>query len=276
MLGLATLGAFVVTIPGARAESEAPGSSALLELGGAAEVWVDDVEAPARREGAAPFRASHAIAGDSAVLEWLRAAAKGRFEPKDGTLTIVENRSAKRRMDFVGAHITELKLPALSKRKPGKRPFMVEVKWQPTAVTHGKASGKVVGRQAGTSAWQVSSFRLVGPAALGDAVETIVLPTITTKLVEGTRTAEIGELALVLVGRSEAALAKVVRDAELTDGEVRDLQVEMLDAGTRRAQGAIVLERCKLVDATPAAAAKDGSVALTLTFAVERIDLRLG
>lgn len=269
LCGVAAVGAAFVTIGRAHAKPTGPVDGALVEIGGSGAVWVEQADTSDEKSGA--FRVSYPIAAGG-LLEWVRAAARGRFEPISGAVTIVEDGIARRRVDFTEAYINEIKLPSLSTSKKNKQPFTVDIKWQPTQVKHSKASGKIAAKRAEGPGWDTSSFRVEGLGAIADLVTTITLPTITTKLVDKKRVAQIGDLTIELEAASPAALAKVIADGKLTDGEYFDAQIDMRDASTGASKGKIVLERSRLRASEPAA---DGSAKLTLTFAVERFDLRI-
>ena len=264
LCGVAAVGASLVTIGRAHAKA---GDGTLVEIGGSAGVWVE--QATVSDEKSDAFRVSYPIAAGG-LLEWVRATARGRFEPIAGAVTIVEDGVARRRVDFTEAYINEIKLPSLSSQS--KQPFRIDIKWQPTEVKHSKASGKIAAKRAEGPGWDTSSFRLEGLGAVADLVTTITLPKITTKTSGKKRVAEIGDLAIVLEAASPAALAKVIKDGKLTDGEYFDLAIDMRDASNGASKGKIVLERSRLRATEPAT---DGSVKLTLTFAVERFDLRI-
>ena len=154
-----------------------------------------------------------------------------------------QNSELQRRIDWSTGPLTELAMDPLDARD-GKKPFALDIKWQPSVVKYSKASGKVnSGVTKKAKAWLCSNFRLT-PGGLpfdGKGVVRVELPTVKSKgqakvgarRLSATPEVEFGPLRLTVSGVSVdeafAWVQKVQQHGGVLAGDRFDLSIEMLD-----------------------------------------------
>jgi hypothetical protein len=298
----AALSAAGLWVPRAFAGPAAGGYSAgnyAIELGGSVRGWLGGVEIAEHLAvggkdavyGLGPFSASHSISESGVLLDWIMALPRKQVVEQNGAVILADyNFDAKRRIDFTAGHITSVKLPKLSAAE-GKKPFAVDFKWQPSTVSHSQASGKVSiksekGKGGGAKQLSSSAFRFQGLPGDTDYITGITLPTISIPSATGRKKGEkpaatTSDVVIEVSGRSRESLYKyvhgVISDGKLTDNEYLDFGIELLDPTLTKTLATVQLFGCGLRSYKEAGleANKEGAAKFTLTFSVERFDLKL-
>ncbi len=237
--------------------------------------------------GLGPFSASYSISEANALLDWIMSLPRKKVAETNGAIVFADhNFDAKRRVEWTEGLITSVQFPKLS-ATDGKKPFMVDFKWQPSTVSHAGGGGGKVQAQGGkkpTKAISVSNFRLSGLPAESEFVTAIGLPLVSVPEA-GRKDAKgdikFGDMTLEFSGRSREAVYKYVQgvldDGRLTDDEHRDFGIELLDSTLNKTLGNISLIGCGLrsYKEAPIEVNKESTAKFTLTFTVERFDLKL-
>lgn len=274
----------------------ATAANVALELEGKFGAFVDKVSLPALLFPAAgqptfgAFEARINVSSASALLDWAMSLARRKVAKAAGAVLVANhNFDLQRRIDWSAGPLTELALDPLDARE-GKKPFAINVKWQPSAVKHSKGSGKVnsgVAKKA--KAWLCSNFRLTmgGLPFDGKRVVRVELPTVKSKgqakigarRLAVTPEVEFGPLRLTVSGlgvdEAFAWVQKVQDHGGVLAGDRFDLSIEMLDATLAKVLGTIALKGCTL-QSWEEPAFESASVAVrmaVLSFAVRGLDL---
>ena len=278
----------------------AQSANAALEIDGANVGWLSSVEpAPLemipdaatrgqRRLKLGEFKASQSVSGAGGLLDWALSVLRPAPVAANGAVVLADaNFQARRRIDFTGSHITEVRFPALDASL--KQAFSVDVKWQPTTMAFSKATGAVLLPKAGKrKAWMCANFRVGGLPFDARFVTKVQLPTITTQLSAasgrkkaGVASVSLGEVVIeVAASGIDGALDyvnKVADDGLLTDAEFFDFSIELLDPSLSKTLATLVFGGCGLLRAL---SPKEGSASeaikkFTLGFSVERFDLKV-
>ncbi len=267
-----------------------------LELEGKFGAFVDKVSLPALLFPAAgpptfgAFEARINVSTASALLDWaMSLVRRNGSEPAGAVLVANQNFDLQRRIDWSAGPVTELALDPLDARE-GKKPFTINVKWQPSAVKHSKGSGKVGGGVAKKAkAWLCSNFRLTmgGLPFDGKRVSRVELPTVKSmgqpkigaRRLAPTPEVEFGPLRLTVSGpgvdEAFAWVQKVQDHGGVVAGDRFDLSIEMLDATLAKVLGTITVQGCTLQSwEEPAFESANGAVRMAvLSFAVQGLDL---
>jgi len=269
-----------------------------VELGGktagflSAVTIAEHLSVPGNQGGAfglGQFAASYSISEANQLVDWIMSLPRKQVQEKDGAIIFTDhNSNAKRRVEWTDGLITSVQFPKLSATE-NKKPFAVDVKWQPSTVSHFDGGDKKVstkGAGKGAKALSASSFRLKGLPAESDFVTSIALPLVSTPDEAGRKGKEkagikIGDVAIEFSGRSRDSVYKyvqgVIEDGNLTDKEFLDLAIELLDPTLTKTLSTVQLFGCGL-RSYKEGKIESGSESLpkfTLTFSVERFDLVL-
>lgn len=267
-----------------------------LELEGKFGAFVDKVSLPALLFPAAgqptfgAFEARINVSSASALLDWAMTLARRKVADASGAVLVAnQNFDAQRRIDWSAGLVTELALDPLDARD-GKKPFAINVKWQPSAVKHSKGSGKVNGGVAKKAkAWLCSNFRLTmgGLPFDGKRVVRVELPTVKSKgqaKIGARRRAvmpevEFSPMRLTVSGLGVddafAWVQKVQEHGGVLANDRFDLSIEMLDPALAKVLGTITLQGCTLQSwEEPAFESANEAVRMAvLSFAVLGLDL---
>lgn len=239
--------------------------------------------------GLGPFTASYSISEANKILDWIMSLPRKQVVSNDGAIILADQDfNAKRRVEWTDGLLTSVQFPKLSAAE-GKKPFAVDVKWQPSTVSHSDGGDKKLstkGAGKGAKALSTSTFRLKGLPAEGDFVTSIALPLISTPDEAGRKGKEkagikIGDITLEFGGRSRDAVYDyvkgVIADGNLTDNEYLDLSIELLDQAQSKTLSTVQLFGCGLrsYKESKLEAGSEKQAKFTLTFSVERFDLVL-
>jgi len=257
-------------------------------------VAVSPGASPLRRSGGnvvlGEMDAEFDLSAPGPLLDWLRTLTQGNARPTSGAVQVLDvNFKAQRRIDFIDGLLTGLTLPVLS-ATDGRAPVTVGLRWQPARVVDGKGGGQVVKFPiTRRKAMLRSNFRLQGLPFDSSAVLRVEPPAVSTRLattlarqpVAHYAAVEIGELLLVLGGRSvEPARAwamKLLADGRLDEGEYLNLTVELLDPSLKTVLATLQLGGCGLLacEEPRIDAASETLPTLGLRFTVEQLDLQV-
>jgi hypothetical protein len=267
-------------------------TNAALEIDGQSLGWLKSVE-PAPIEFVADpatpgqrllrfgeFQATQAITGPGGVLDWVLPLLESAPAAASGAVVLADtNFQARRRADFKDALITEVRFEDLD--ATGKQAFAVALKWQPASVAFSKASGVVAAPRLGKrKAWLVSNFRVQGLPFDTRFVTRVQWPVITHS--GGDAGARFSEWRIELgAGSADSVLAyadQLMQDGMLTDDELFDCSMELLDTSLSKVLATVSLAGCALLrlahPAEAAAGAGAGAGPYTLSFSVARLGLR--
>jgi hypothetical protein len=269
-------------------------SNFALELDGSAAGLLSAVTIPEHvitkgdTFGLGPAAASYAISEANAIFDWIMSLPRKQAQSKSGAIILADhNFNEKRRFEFTDGLITDVQFPKLS-ASDGKKPFTVDVKWQPSAGSHSNGSGKLtVPAPKKSKTISTSAFRLKGLPAESDYVTSITLPSVSVPTEAARKGAvkaaniKFGDITIEFSGRSRDSVYQyvkgVIADGKLTDNEYLDLTIELLDPAQVKALASVQLIGCGLksykegrIEANNESVAK-----FTLGFGVERLDLVL-
>lgn len=238
--------------------------------------------------GLGPFSASYSVSEASAVLDWIMSLPRKQEQRTSGAIVFADhNFDAKRRVEWTEGLLTSVQFPKLSASE-AKKPFAVDFKWQPSTVSHtGGGGGKLDGSGAkkGAKLLSTSNFRLSGLPAESEFVTAIGLPLVS--VAEAGRKGDtkggikFGDVTLEFSGRSREAVYKYVKgvidDGRLSENEYLDFGIDLLDPSLTKTVGTVSLLGCGLrsYKEAPIEANKEGQAKFTLTFSVERFDLKV-
>lgn len=240
--------------------------------------------------GLGPFSASYAISESGAILDWIMSLPRKNVAERDGAIIFADHSfTARRRVDFTVGHITSVKLPKLSAAE-NKKPFVVDFSWQSATVSHGPGSGQKVQiaptKGKGVKSMSTAAFRVQGLPGDTDYITGIVLPTISFPPAGNRKKGEnpvatTSDVVLEFSMRSRDSqyenAKKIIADGKLTDDEYLDFAVELLDPSLTKTLATVQLFGCGLRSfKEPLTEANKEEVAkFTMTFSVERFDLKL-
>lgn len=274
----------------------ATAANVALELEGTFGAFADQVSLPALlfpAEGQPTFGAFEArinVSGASALLDWAMSLARRKVADASGAVLVANhNFDVQRRIDWSNGFLTELALDPLDARE-GKKPFAIDVKWQPSAVKHSKGSGKVSSRVTKKAkAWLCSNFRLTtnGLPFDGKRVVRVELPTVKSKgqaengarRLAATPEVEFGTLRITVSGLGVddafAWVQKVQEHGGVLADDRFDLSIDMLNPTLAKVLGTIALQGCTLQSwEEPAFESANAAVrTAVLSFAVQGLDL---
>lgn len=238
--------------------------------------------------GLGPFTASYSISETNALVDWIMSMARKEVVTHSGAIIVADHDfDAKRRVEWTDGLLTSVQFPKLSANE-GKKPFAVDFKWQPSTVSHSKGSGKVAvpAGKKGAKALSTSAFRLTGLPADSDFVSSIALPLVSVPEEGGRKGkqkagANIGDVVIEFAGSSRDSVygyvQRVIADGKLTDNEYLDFGIELLDPSLSKTVATVQLFGCGLraYKESKLETGKESSAKFTLTFSVERFDLKL-
>ena len=272
------------------------GSNFFLELNGTVAGALRSAQPPAiefargaarrasRSVSVGSFSASSAVM-PGAMMDWVLSVMAERAPSAplaNGALIYTDlNMQARRRVDWTGGAITEIKFSDLDATS-GKLPFDVNLAWQPKALQFVAGAGKVASTKA-VKGIIAANFRVLG-LPFSDNVLKIQLPLVTTQLT-GTKAKTpyagitLGELRIEVApgvkGELLDYISGVIADGKLTGEEYLDLSIELLDPSLAKVLATVSLKGCGLlrIDQPKEEGGKEALQRYTLTFSVELFDL---
>jgi len=281
-----------------------------LELGGKTAGWLRRLQPPgyevaqvagpagelivpknAGRVTLTPVDADFVLAGPGPLLDWALTLPRRSAVTMDGAILLLDpNFRIRRRVEWTQGLLTEVRLPELD--ATAKALFTVGLSWQPETLRYPK-----VGADAGpigpgkAKGILLSNFRVTGLPFDASAVVRVALPTVRAKVVvenvgsqrqpqRHVTGVDLGEVRLEIGARSAEAVrdwvAKVIGDGAVTDAELINLDIELLDPTLKNVLATISLRGCALIGYAEfeleAVSEKPANVALRLS--VDDLDIR--
>jgi hypothetical protein len=237
-----------------------------------------------------PAGADFAVTGPGPLLDWALTLPRKVQVPVDGAIELLDrNNRSVRRTEWSQGLLTELRLPELD--ATSRSPFTIGITWQPEAVRFSKGGSSAGAPRPGKSkALLLSNFRVIGLPFDASAVIRVALPTVRASIAAEPGTerlpqrqvagVDFGEVQLEIGARSADAVrdwvATVIGDDAVTDAELVDFSIELLDPTLKNVLATISLRGCALTGYAEfeLAAGTDRPANVALRFRVGDLDIK--
>lgn len=233
------------------------------------------------------------IADSSALLDWIQSVLRSDVIENDGAIIVADiNQVGRRRVNWIGGHIVDLKLTDLDAASV-KNPFGVDVTVKPRSIEFTADSNKISAPQPGAGrALLTSNFRVQGMGSEIDAhVMKVTWPSMKHKIAEahyGDKLLpdlsyaglELGKVSFELTATAYPAIEKLMKkqlfDRDVNDSTYIPIAVEMLSTDLKKTLATITMTGCHLQEVKQSALeAGDKMSTITCSWTVEHIDLKL-
>lgn len=233
------------------------------------------------------------IAEASVLLAWIQSVLRSDVIENDGAIVVADiNQVGRRRLNFIGGHIVDLKLTDLDAASV-KAPFGVDVTVKARSIEFTADSNKISAPQPGTGrAMLTSNFRFQGfGSEIDPHVIKVTWPSMKHKIAEahyGSKLLpdlsyaglEIGKGSVECTASAYPAIEKLMKkqlfDRDVSDSTYIPLAVEMLSTDLKKTLATVTMTSCHLQEVKQSALeAGDKMSTVTLGFTVEHILLEL-
>jgi hypothetical protein len=239
-----------------------------------------------------PMDAEFDLSAASPLLDWaLSLSRRNSQAPSGAALVLDTNFKVRRRIEWTEGLLTEVRFPALD--ASAKSPFTVGLAWQPASIAQGKTNGDIVRPGPGKrKSLLVSNFRVQGLPFDTKFTSRVTLPTVRGKVAVETygssrrtgchyASVDNGEVSIEVVAGSASAardwVQAVAVDGRVTDSELMNFSIEMVDASLKNVLATITLNGCSLAGYTEdrIESASERSVGVKLRFTIGQFDIKM-
>jgi hypothetical protein len=239
-----------------------------------------------------PMDAEFDLAVAAPLLDWaLSLARRNSQAPSGAALVLDANFKVRRRIEWTEGLLTEVRFPVLD--ASAKSPFTVGLAWQPASIAQGKATGDIVGPGPGKrKSLMVSNFRVQGLPFDTKFTSRVTLPTVRGKVAAETygssrrtgrhyASVDDGEISIEVAASSASAardwVQAVAADGRVTDPELLNFSIEMLDPSLKNVLAAITLNGCSLAGYAEdrIESASERSAGVKLRFTIGLFDIKV-